>query len=114
MWDKPSVRPLEPRCQLIGVMCTTTAQAKAPSRPGIATLEILAEAHEKGEIILFPMEYKLKENEPLDLLCQVAVKGKFVNETKKKLLAICRKYGIDNQQYPVERFLSPFLKLSWE
>ncbi|XP_013413693.1 carnosine synthase 1-like [Lingula anatina] len=110
---QPSVRPLEPRCQLIGVMCTTTAHAKALSRPGIATLEILAEAHEKGEIIFFPMESELKENEPFEnLLCQVAVKGKSVNEAKKKLLAVCRKYGIDNQQYPVERFLSPFVELS--
>ncbi|XP_013419242.1 carnosine synthase 1-like [Lingula anatina] len=109
----PSVRPLEPRCQLIGVMCTTTAHAKALSRPGIATLEILAEAHEEGEILFFPRESKLKENEPFEnLLCQVVVKAASINEGKEKLLAVCRKYGIDNQQYPVERFLSPFLELS--
>ncbi|XP_013388997.2 carnosine synthase 1-like [Lingula anatina] len=111
---RPSVRPLEPRCQLIGVMCTTTAHAKALSRPGIATAEILVEAHEEGEIIFFPIEPNLEEKEPFEKpLFHVAVKGKSVNEAKKKLLAVCRKYGIENQQYPVERFLSPFVELSW-
>ncbi|XP_013413698.1 carnosine synthase 1-like [Lingula anatina] len=111
---QPSVRPLEPMCQLIGVMCTTTAHAKALSRPGIATPEILAEAHDKGEIIFFPIEPNLEENEPFEKpLCHVAVRGKSVDEAKKKMLAVCRKYGINNQQYPVERFLSPFVELSW-
>ncbi|XP_013413695.1 carnosine synthase 1-like [Lingula anatina] len=112
---QPSVRPLEPMCQLMGVMCTTTAHAEALSQPGIATLEILAKAHEKGEIIFFPIEPNLEGNEPFEKpLFHVAVKGKSVDEAKKKLLAVCRKYGIDNQQYLVERFLSPFVELSWQ
>ncbi|XP_013384068.1 carnosine synthase 1 [Lingula anatina] len=108
---QPCVQPLEPSCQLMGVTCFQTAHAKVLTRPGVATPDILVEAHERGEIIFFDISPPVEDERVHEKeLCQIAVKGESVSDAKRKLLAICKKYGVDNPEYQVEHMLSTFVE----
>ncbi|XP_013413716.1 carnosine synthase 1 isoform X2 [Lingula anatina] len=108
---QPNIQPFEPTCQFMAILCSPAAHSKALSRPGIATPEILAEAHERGEIIYYEMEPLKEENTDNECgFCAISVKEKSVSEAKKQLLAVCRKYGVDTQEHPAEYVLSTFVQ----
>ncbi|XP_013408671.1 carnosine synthase 1-like [Lingula anatina] len=107
---QPNVQPMEPRCQLMWVTCTSAAHAKALSRSGTATPEVLAEAHSRGEILYHQRE-TVPEADPAyeKIFCQIGVKGESVSDAKRKLLDVCKKYGVDCAEFPVDYFLSTFV-----
>ncbi|XP_013384061.1 carnosine synthase 1-like [Lingula anatina] len=108
---QPNVKPLEPSCQLMGIVCTPKDHAKALSRPGMVTPEILAEAHGRGEIMYYEIEPTMEGKLDYESgCCQIAIKGKSISEAKRRLLAVCRKYGVDNPESPVKHVLSTFVE----